>query len=109
MDHTQQQVLAQVDRDAMIELAGALIRIPSFKTEETPVARFLGGFVSSDIGTFGITAVATTYSVSKLAEAATPSGIFRYTCRSNWSVTLASKVSRPMTYLLPPAPRISPS
>jgi acetylornithine deacetylase len=44
MDHTQQQVLAQVDRDAMIELASALIRIPSFKTEETPVARFLADF-----------------------------------------------------------------
>jgi acetylornithine deacetylase len=45
MDDTrQQQVLAQVDRDAMIELASALIRIPSFKTEETPVARFLADF-----------------------------------------------------------------
>ena len=41
MDHIQQQVLAQVDQDAMLELASALIRIPSFKTEETPVARFL--------------------------------------------------------------------
>jgi acetylornithine deacetylase len=45
MDHTrQQQVLAQVDRDAMLDLASALIRIPSFKTEETPVARFLADF-----------------------------------------------------------------
>jgi acetylornithine deacetylase len=45
MDHTpQQQVLAHVDQAAMIELASALIRIPSFKTEETPVARFLTDF-----------------------------------------------------------------
>ena len=45
MDHTrQQQVLAQVDRDAMLDLGSALIRIPSFKTEETPVARFLADF-----------------------------------------------------------------
>jgi acetylornithine deacetylase len=45
MDYTrQQQVLAQVDRDAMLDLASALIRIPSFKTEETPVARFLADF-----------------------------------------------------------------
>jgi acetylornithine deacetylase len=45
MDHTlQQRVLAHVDRDAMIELASALVRIPSFKTEETPVARFLADF-----------------------------------------------------------------
>ena len=28
----------------MIELASALVRIPSFKTEETPVARFLADF-----------------------------------------------------------------
>ena len=44
MEQTQRQVLAQVDQGAMIELASALIRIPSFKTEETPVARFLADF-----------------------------------------------------------------
>jgi acetylornithine deacetylase len=45
MDHTlPQQVLAHVDQAAMLELASALIRIPSSKTEETPVARFLGDF-----------------------------------------------------------------
>jgi acetylornithine deacetylase len=45
MDQTrQQQVLAHVDQDAMIELASALIRIPSFKTEETAVAQFLADF-----------------------------------------------------------------
>jgi len=37
-------VLAQVDRQELIDLASALIRIPSFKTEETPVARFLDAF-----------------------------------------------------------------
>src|ERR671935_1657383 len=45
MDHLiQQQVLAQVDRTALIDLASDLIRIPSFKTEETPLARFLADF-----------------------------------------------------------------
>jgi acetylornithine deacetylase len=45
MDHTlPQQVLTHVDQDAMVELASALIRIPSFKTEETPVAQFLADF-----------------------------------------------------------------
>src|SRR5262245_17247177 len=34
-------VLGQVDARELIDLASALIRIPSFKTEETPVARFL--------------------------------------------------------------------
>ena len=37
-------VLAQVDRQELIDLAGALVSIPSFKTEETPVARFLERF-----------------------------------------------------------------
>src|SRR6185436_8483849 len=36
--------LAQVDTRGLIELAGDLIRIPSFKTEETPVALFLEKF-----------------------------------------------------------------
>jgi len=45
MEHTlPQQILAHVDQVAMVELASALIRIPSFKTEETPVARFLADF-----------------------------------------------------------------
>jgi hypothetical protein len=34
----QQRVLGQVDRADLVGLASALIRIPSFKTEETPVA-----------------------------------------------------------------------
>src|ERR1044071_6332787 len=38
-------VLAHVDPQALIDLASDLIRIPSFKTEETAVARFLDRFL----------------------------------------------------------------
>lgn len=41
MDNAARAVLAHVDQQELIDLASALIRIPSFKTEETPVARFL--------------------------------------------------------------------
>ena len=41
-----QTVLDAVDRDAIVGLAQELIRIPSFKTEETDVARYLGSFLS---------------------------------------------------------------
>jgi acetylornithine deacetylase len=44
VDAATRAVLAQVDPQALIDLASALIRIPSFKTEETPVARFLDAF-----------------------------------------------------------------
>lgn len=44
MSAAAQAVLAQVDRDGLIALASALVRIPSFKTEETPVALFLDAF-----------------------------------------------------------------
>lgn len=40
-----QQVLGAVSRDDMLSLAGELIKIPSFKTQETAVARFLGDFL----------------------------------------------------------------
>ena len=39
-----QQILDQVDEDGIVDLAGELIKIPSFKTEETPVAEFLSDF-----------------------------------------------------------------
>jgi acetylornithine deacetylase len=39
-----QEILAQVDQQAIVDLASELIRIPSFKTEETPVARWLADF-----------------------------------------------------------------
>ena len=42
---TDQQVLGAVSRDDMLSLAGELIKIPSFKTQETAVARFLGDFL----------------------------------------------------------------
>src|SRR5881409_732472 len=37
-------VLAHIDARELVDLAGALIRIPSFKTEETQVALFLEAF-----------------------------------------------------------------
>jgi len=44
MDDSTRAVLAHVDPRELVELAGELIRIPSFKTEETPVALFLEKF-----------------------------------------------------------------
>ena len=44
MDDLTRSVLARVDPRELIDLASALIRIPSFKTEETPVALFLEDF-----------------------------------------------------------------
>jgi acetylornithine deacetylase len=44
MDDLTRAVLAHVDRQELIDLASALIRIPSFKTEETAVALFLDEF-----------------------------------------------------------------
>ncbi len=44
MDESTRAVLAHVDPRALVDLASALIRIPSFKTEETPVALFLEEF-----------------------------------------------------------------
>lgn len=45
MDTTvEQRVLAQLNEREIVELAGELIRIPSFCPDETPVARFLAGY-----------------------------------------------------------------
>jgi len=44
VDAQMRAVLASVDPAELVDLASALIRIPSFKTEETEVARFLDGF-----------------------------------------------------------------
>jgi acetylornithine deacetylase len=44
MNETIRSVLEHVDAQGLIDLASALIRIPSFKTEETAVARFLDRF-----------------------------------------------------------------
>jgi acetylornithine deacetylase/succinyl-diaminopimelate desuccinylase-like protein len=35
----------EVSRDALIDLASRLVRIPSFCADETPVARFLAGYL----------------------------------------------------------------
>ncbi len=43
MDDLTRTVLGFVDPRELVDLASALIRIPSFKTEETPVALFLDG------------------------------------------------------------------
>ena len=40
-----QKLMDAVDSEGMLNLAQELIRIPSFKTEETEVARFLSGFL----------------------------------------------------------------
>jgi len=44
MDDLTRAVLARIDPRELVDLASALIRIPSFKTEETPVALFLEEF-----------------------------------------------------------------
>ena len=44
MDDLTRAVLAHIDARELVDLAGALIRIPSFKTEETQVALFLDEF-----------------------------------------------------------------
>src|SRR5205809_1079764 len=44
VDDRTRAVLAHIDARELVDLAGALIRIPSFKTEETPVALFLQDF-----------------------------------------------------------------
>ena len=43
---TVQKLQDSVDTDEMLRLAQDLIRIPSFKTEESDVARFLGNYLS---------------------------------------------------------------
>src|SRR5437870_12409211 len=44
MDDSTRAVLKHVDAGELVDLASDLIRIPSFKTEETAVARFLEDF-----------------------------------------------------------------
>jgi len=44
MDPTQIRVIDQIDEKAIVNLASELIKIPSFKLEETPVATFLADF-----------------------------------------------------------------
>ncbi len=44
-----QRILDAVNREEMLSLAQELIKIPSFKTEETEVARFLGDFLGQGL------------------------------------------------------------
>ena len=44
MDLNQTKIIDQVDEKAIVDLASELIKIPSFKLEETPVATFLSEF-----------------------------------------------------------------
>ena len=43
---TARKLMDSVDREEMLRLAEDLVRIPSFKTEETDAARFLGDFLA---------------------------------------------------------------
>jgi hypothetical protein len=49
MDDLTRAVLRHIDPRELVDLASALIRIPSFKTEETPVALFLDEFFVSEM------------------------------------------------------------
>ena len=51
MNSTQVKVIGQVDETAIVDLASELIKIPSFKLEETPVATFLADFFGRWFGT----------------------------------------------------------
>jgi acetylornithine deacetylase len=44
MDERAQRVVDAISPEAVVDLASDLIRIPSFKTEETPVARWLEAY-----------------------------------------------------------------
>ncbi|MFT4038048.1 MAG: M20/M25/M40 family metallo-hydrolase [Thermomicrobiales bacterium] len=44
MDERAQQALAKITPERVVEIASDLIRIPSFKTEETPLARWLAAW-----------------------------------------------------------------
>ena len=41
---TKQRILEQIDEKETVEFCSELLRIPSFKTEETPVANYLATF-----------------------------------------------------------------
>ena len=47
MPNTDETLINAVDTDAMLELAQQMVRIPSFKTEESDLARFLAEFLGS--------------------------------------------------------------
>jgi hypothetical protein len=41
----QKHVLARIDEEEIVRLASDLVRIPSFTTEETPCAEWLGNYL----------------------------------------------------------------
>ena len=41
-----QKVLDAVDKEALLDIAQELIKVPSFKTQETEMARYLGNYLS---------------------------------------------------------------
>ncbi len=41
------EVLKYIDEKELVELGKALVRIPSFIGEETPIARWVAGYLSS--------------------------------------------------------------
>ena len=45
---TTQDVIDTFDKNAMVELAKDMVRIPSFKEEETPMAHFLADYFSKN-------------------------------------------------------------
>ena len=44
---SKQELLGFIDRDELVELGKSLVRIPSFIGEETPLARWIGSYLSS--------------------------------------------------------------
>ena len=46
MDERATRILDEITPERVVEIASDLIRIPSFKTEETPLARWLDGYLS---------------------------------------------------------------
>ncbi len=48
MADPKEQILARIDPDEVIDFAKALVRIPSYTTDETPVAEFLHGYLQRE-------------------------------------------------------------
>lgn len=46
LSEAERRLLAQVDDDEIVRLASDLVRIPSFTTEETPLAEWLAGYLA---------------------------------------------------------------
>ena len=42
-----ERVLKQIDQEELVDLGKSLVRIPSFIGEETPLARWIGSYLSA--------------------------------------------------------------